>query len=48
MLANVDPHSPAHYRVNGPLSNFQPFAAVYEIEEGSPMARPAAERVRIW
>jgi len=48
LLANVDPHAPAHYRANIPMSNFEPFAAAFEIEEGSPMARPAAERARIW
>ena len=48
LLANVDPHAPAHYRANIPMSNFEPFAAAFDIEEGSPMARPAAERARIW
>jgi putative endopeptidase len=48
LLANVDPHAPAHYRANIPMSNFEPFAAAFAIEEGSPMARPAAERARIW
>jgi putative endopeptidase len=48
LLANVDPHAPAHYRANIPMSNFEPFAAAFAIQEGSPMARPAAERARIW
>jgi putative endopeptidase len=48
LLANVDPHAPAHYRANIPMSNFEPFAAAFAIEGGSPMARPAAERARIW
>ena len=48
LLANVDPHAPAHYRANIPMSNFEPFAAAFAIEEGSPMARPAEERARIW
>ena len=39
---------PAHYRANIPMSNFEPFAAAFAIEEGSPMARPAEERARIW
>ncbi|HET7829290.1 MAG TPA: M13 family metallopeptidase, partial [Candidatus Limnocylindrales bacterium] len=39
LLTNVDPHSPAHYRANIPMSNFPPFAAAYGIDEGSPMAR---------
>ena len=39
MLVNVDPHSPSQYRVNGPLSNFPPFAAAFGIAEDSPMVR---------
>ena len=48
LLTNVDPHSPAHYRANIPMSNFPPFAAAYGIDVGSPMARRAEERARIW
>ena len=48
LLANVDPHAPAQYRANIPMSNFEPFAAAFGVEEGSPMARPASERARIW
>jgi predicted metalloendopeptidase len=48
LLANVDPHSPARLRANIPLANFPPFAAAFGIEEGAPMAIPAADRARIW
>src|SRR3954454_8747332 len=48
LLANVDPHSPAQYRANVPLANFAPFAAAFNIPEGSPMALPEGERARIW
>ncbi|HEX5827568.1 MAG TPA: M13 family metallopeptidase [Candidatus Limnocylindrales bacterium] len=48
LLANVDPHSPARHRANVPLSNFPPFADAFGIPEGAPMARPEAERARIW
>jgi predicted metalloendopeptidase len=48
LLVNIDPHAPAVHRANGPLSNFPPFAAVFEVPEGSPMARPATERATIW
>jgi predicted metalloendopeptidase len=44
----TDPHSPAKYRVNGPLSNLPEFAEAFQIPQGSPMARPASERVEIW
>lgn len=48
MLANVDVHSPNQFRVNGPLSNFPPFAEAFDVEVGSPMQRPEAEVASIW
>jgi predicted metalloendopeptidase len=48
MMVNVDPHAPAPFRVNGPLSNVPAFAEAFAVPEGSPMARPAEDRVRIW
>jgi len=45
---NTDPHSPAEFRANGPLSNLDEFAQAFDIPEGSPMRRPAAERINIW
>ena len=45
---NTDPHSPARFRVNGPLSNLSEFAAAFGVPEGAPMRRPAADRVVIW
>jgi putative endopeptidase len=48
LLVNVDPHSPTHYRANGPLTNLPEFAAAFGVVEGSPMARPADKRAKIW
>jgi putative endopeptidase len=45
---NTDPHSPARYRVNGPLSNLTEFQKAFDIPDGSPMVRPADKRVNIW
>src|SRR5215470_3508573 len=45
---NVDPHSPGHFRVNGPLSDLPEFAKAFNIPDGSPMVRPAEKRVNIW
>ena len=39
-LINVDPHSPAMYRVNGPLMNFTPFYAAFNVKEGDKMFVP--------
>jgi endothelin-converting enzyme/putative endopeptidase len=44
----TDPHSPGEFRVNGPLSNLDEFAAAFDVPEGAPMRRPAADRVSIW
>jgi endothelin-converting enzyme/putative endopeptidase len=48
MRVTVDPHSPAKYRVNGPLSNFPPFATAFGCKEGAKMVRPAADRCQVW
>jgi putative endopeptidase len=45
---NTDPHSPGRFRTIGPLSNFLEFQKAFDIPDGSPMIRPAAERVNIW
>jgi predicted metalloendopeptidase len=44
----TDPHSPAQFRVNGPLSDMPEFAKAFNIPEGSKMVRPADKRVNIW
>ncbi len=48
MLANVDVHSPNPFRVNGPVSNFPPFAEAFGIEVGSPMRRSPESLAAIW
>jgi putative endopeptidase len=45
---NTDPHSPAHYRTNGPLSNLPEFAKAFNLPDNSPMIRPPDKRVNIW
>jgi predicted metalloendopeptidase len=44
----TDPHSPAKYRVNGPLANLPEFFEAFGIKDGEPMRRPEAERPAIW
>ncbi|MBC7509147.1 MAG: M13 family metallopeptidase [Ferruginibacter sp.] len=41
-------HAPPVFRVNGPLSNFDPFYAAFNLKEGDKMWRPVSERVVIW
>jgi putative endopeptidase len=44
----TDPHAPGKYRVNGPLSNMEPFAKAFGCKPGDPMVRPDSVRVVIW
>ncbi len=48
LRANTDPHSPAFWRVNGPLSNVDSFKAAFQCSEGAKMVRAGAERCDIW
>ena len=48
LQVQTDPHSPGNLRANGPLGNLDEFAKAFNVPEGAPMRRPAAERVTIW
>ena len=48
LLVNSDPHSPSHFRCNGPLSNLASFAEAFDIEDGSASMRASEERADIW
>jgi putative endopeptidase len=41
-------HSPAKFRVIGPLTNMPEFYATFGIKKGDPMWRPDSLRVKIW
>ncbi|MCO5936360.1 M13 family metallopeptidase [Mucilaginibacter sp. RB4R14] len=45
---NTNPHSPAMWRVNGPLMNFAPFYKAFNIQPGDKNYKAENERVRIW
>lgn len=44
----TDPHSPAKYRVIGPMSNMPEFAEAWGCNPGDAMVRPDSVRVVIW
>src|SRR5258708_5414476 len=48
LQVQTDPHSPAKFRVIGPLSNLPEFADAFHFPETAPIMRPASERVEIW
>jgi len=43
-----DPHSPAQWRVNGPLSNMPAFAKAFGCKTGDAMVRDESVRAAIW
>jgi len=43
-----DPHSPAMWRVNGPLTNFTPWYDAFGVKEGDKMFKPVADRIKVW
>jgi putative endopeptidase len=48
VLVNTNPHAPAQWRVNGPLSNMPEFAKAFGCKAGDPMVRADAIRAQIW
>lgn len=47
-LVSSNPHPPAKWRVNGPMSNMPEFKAAWGCKDGDPMVRPTADLPRIW
>ncbi|HEX2845475.1 MAG TPA: M13 family metallopeptidase [Chitinophagaceae bacterium] len=48
MYVNTNPHSPAIWRVNGPLMNFTPFYNAFNVQPGEKMYKPENERIKVW
>jgi len=44
----TDPHSPGQHRCNGPLTNFAPFYAAFNVKETNKMYKPEAARAKVW
>lgn len=43
-----DPHSPAIWRVNGPLMNFTPFYEAFDVQPGDQNYKTEEDRIKIW
>ncbi len=48
LLINTDPHSPARFRVRGPLANMSEFAGAFSCRNIDTMLRAEDERAAIW
>jgi len=48
MYVNTNPHSPAKWRVNGPLMNFTPFYNAFNVQPGDKTYKPENERIVVW
>jgi putative endopeptidase len=43
-----DVHSPAYFRVNGPVRNMDAWYRAFDVKPGDKLYLPPAERVSIW
>lgn len=48
LAALTDPHAEASFRINGPLSNFEPFYRIFEVKKGHKLYRHPKSRADIW
>jgi len=48
MYVNTNPHSPAMWRVNGPLMSFAPFYAAFGVQPGDKNYKADDQRIKIW
>ena len=48
LQVRTDPHSPAKFRTNGPLSNLREFHEAFGCSDDKVMVRSAAVRAKIW
>lgn len=48
MYVNTNPHSPAMWRVNGPLMSREPFYKAFNVQPGDKNYLPEDQRIKIW
>lgn len=48
LRVNTDPHSPANWRVNGPLGNSDAFKTAFQCTEQAKMVRSGGDRCNVW
>ena len=48
MQVLTDPHSPAQFRINGPLANLPEFYMAFDVKEGDKLYREPKDRAKIW
>ncbi len=48
MRALTDPHSDAPFRINMPVSNFEPFYETFNVKKGDKLYREPKKRAKIW
>jgi putative endopeptidase len=48
MYVNTNPHSPAMWRVNGPLMSMAPFYKSFNVQSGDKNYKSDDERIKIW
>jgi putative endopeptidase len=48
LRAQVDPHSPAQYRINGVVVNMPEFAEAFQCKAGQPIVKPSEKVCKVW
>ncbi len=48
VYVSTDPHSPAKFRVNGPLTNFAPFYQAFAVKPGQKLYKPEVDQAKVW